>query len=69
MDRSQITVRAGDPLRIQLEHFCRVVQGQEEPAITARDGAESLAVALAVQQSASRRVPASPSELLSGVNA
>jgi len=69
MDRSQITVSAGYPLRIQLEHFCRVVQGQEEPAITARDGAESLAVALAVQQSASRRVPVSPSELLSGVDA
>jgi predicted dehydrogenase len=64
MERSQIAVSAADPLKIQLKHFCRVVLGEEEPAIDARDGAESLAVVLAIQQSASEGKPIAPSHLL-----
>ena len=50
-------VREGDPLRFQLEHFCRVVRGAETPLVDARDGLQSLAVAEAVLESASRGVP------------
>lgn len=40
-----------DPLALQLEHFCRVVRGDEEPLIDAQDATRSLAVALAVLES------------------
>ena len=69
MERTRIAVSAGDPLKIQLEHFCRVLRGEEEPVTNARDAAESLAVCLAVQQSASKGIPIAPSELLSSVEA
>ena len=48
---------AGDPIAIQLEHFCRVIRGEEEPLIDARDGAHSLAAALAVIESIETRAP------------
>lgn len=41
----------------QLEHFCRVVRGEEEPLVDGRDGTRSLAVALAVLRSARHQVP------------
>jgi predicted dehydrogenase len=69
MERTQIAVTSADPLKIQLEHFCRVVRGEDEPVMKARDGAESLAVALAVQQSAAEGKPIAPIELLSLVQA
>ena len=68
MEQSQVNVDMADPLEIQMEHFCRVVAGEEAPIVNARDGAESLAVALAVQESASRGMPVDPSTLLSGAN-
>ena len=61
MERVRIKVDPGDPLQAQLEHFCRVVQGQEEPLLDAVDGAKSLAVALAVQESALKGMPIDPS--------
>ncbi|MBI9083292.1 MAG: Gfo/Idh/MocA family oxidoreductase [Desulfobacterales bacterium] len=67
MERSQIAVGEADPLKVQLEHFCRVVRGEDEPVVNARDGAETLAVALAVQRSASKGIPIDPSELLTGI--
>jgi len=51
MERLHIKVAAADPLKAQLEHFCHVVSGQEKPMVDAQDGANSLAVALAVQES------------------
>ena len=68
MERAQITVEAADPLKIQMEHFCRVVMGQEEPVMDAGDGVKSLAVALAVQKSASEGVPVDPSTLFSVID-
>ena len=43
------------PLITQLEHFCRVVGGEEKPLVDDRDGARSLAVALAVLESTRRQ--------------
>ena len=63
MERLHIEVDAADPLKIQLEHFCRVVRGEEEPLVDARDGARSLAVALAIQESALRGISINPSTL------
>ncbi|MBT3398744.1 MAG: Gfo/Idh/MocA family oxidoreductase, partial [Rhodospirillaceae bacterium] len=47
LERVRIEVAANDPLRAQLEHFRRVVEGQEEPILDAEEGYKSLAVALA----------------------
>lgn len=63
MERSQIAVDPADPLKAQLEHFCHVVQGEEEPVINAQDAVESLAVALAIQQSATKGIPINPAGL------
>ena len=55
---------SGDPLQAQLEHFCRVVQGEEAPILDAEGGAKSLAAALAVQQSALKGMPVAPSTIM-----
>ena len=64
LQRVRIQVDSGDPLQAQLEHFCRVVQGKEEPILDAEGGAKSLAVALAVRQSALKRMPVAPSTIM-----
>ena len=46
-----------DPLISQLEHFCRVIRGEESPLIDGRDGARSLSVVLAVLESIDRQAP------------
>ena len=60
MTRSIHRVEHLDPLVLQLEHFCRVVRGLEEPLIDAADGTRSLAVALAALASAQGQVPVAP---------
>ena len=52
----QAVVRA-NPLTRQLEHFCRVIRGEEEPLADAPDGARSLSVALAVLESIESQAP------------
>ena len=54
---SRCAVAGAPPLVSQLEHFCRVIRGEEEPLVDGRDGARSLAVALAVLESAARQQP------------
>jgi len=66
MERVAVEVESRDPLEAQLQHFCRVIAGEEEPLIDAGDGARSLAVALAVHQSAASGVPVDPSTLRAG---
>ena len=51
------TVEPADPLVLQLNHFCRVMRGEESPLVEAADGARTLAVALAVQESVDRQAP------------
>jgi len=65
LERIHIKVDSGDPLQTQLEHFCRVVEGEEDPKIEAEDGAKSLAVVLAVHESALKGIPINPSTMFS----
>lgn len=48
MRRRRVAVDRGDPLQLQLEHFCDVVRGDAEPMVTARDAVQSLRVTEAV---------------------
>ena len=64
LEKLHIEVNANDPLSSQLEHFRRVVEGEEEPLVDAEDGVKSLAVALAVHESAFKRTPVKPLSLL-----
>lgn len=45
------TVRE-DPLALQIDHLCNVVQGQAEPLVTARDGLNNLRVTEAIARAA-----------------
>ena len=51
MVKSRRKVTQLDPLKSQLEHFCRVVRGEEKPIVDGRDGTRSLAAVLAVLES------------------
>lgn len=52
------------PFTAQLDHFCKVIRGEEQPVITAADGLLTLATTLAIQESSERGQPVSPAELL-----
>ena len=62
LERSSRAVERADPLASQLEHFCRVIRGEERPLVDGRDGARSLSLVLAVLESIERRAPVVPSE-------
>jgi predicted dehydrogenase len=49
-----------DPLRRQIQHFCRVVRREEAPVIDARDGMATLRVVLAALESARAGKPVRP---------
>lgn len=57
LSRTRREVAPADPLVLQLLHFCRVVRGREPPLVDGADGARTLAVALAVQESIDRQAP------------
>ena len=57
LSQARRQVEPADPLDLQLKHFCRVVRGEESPLVDGVDGAHSLAVALAVQESIDRKAP------------
>jgi len=57
LEKSRCEITKSDPLVAQLQHFCRVVRGEELPLIDAREGRRSLAVALAVLESIERQQP------------
>ena len=52
LQTTQQVVEPADPLVRQLEHFCRVIRGQDPSFINAIDGTRSLAVILALLESA-----------------
>ncbi|WP_029917486.1 Gfo/Idh/MocA family protein [Pelobacter seleniigenes] len=52
------------PYTAQLEHFCRVIQGREEPIINAADALLTLATTLSVLESSETGRTVSPRELL-----
>ncbi len=57
MEESRSKVTQVDPLKSQLEHFCRVVRGEEKPIVDGQDGIRSIAVVLAVLKSIQRQDP------------
>lgn len=57
LEKSKRVVCEADPIAIQLRHFCHVIRNEREPLVDARDGARSLAVALAVIESIQTRSP------------
>lgn len=63
MKRSE-EVPWSSPFSAQLEHFCRVIRGEEEPVITAADGLLTLATTLAVKKSSETGRSIKPLELL-----
>ena len=46
-----------DPLISQLEHFCKVIQGKENPISSAIEATRSLYAVLAVQESMTKNIP------------
>lgn len=52
------------PFTAQLEHFCNVIRGKEEPIINAKDGLLTLATTMAVKKSSEIGRPVNPLELL-----
>ena len=61
MAKTHKPVGPGLPLNAQMEHFGRVIRGEEEPRTSGADGARTLAATLAVteaSQSGTTVVPA-----------
>jgi predicted dehydrogenase len=52
MHTTTAPVPRGDPLEIQLDHFCDVIRRRAEPRCAARDGVESLRVTMAIAEAA-----------------
>ena len=61
IEKSVVPASRADSLTLQLAHFCDVVQGTTPPLVDARDGARSLAAALAVLKSIATNAPVRPS--------
>ena len=51
-DTSVVEVERTDPTANQLYHFCAVIRGEAEPMPSAREGLETLRVALAIAEAA-----------------
>ncbi len=41
-----------DPLEQQVDHFCEVIRGRADPAVTVRDGLSNLKVVAAIGEAA-----------------
>lgn len=50
-----LTAPNTDPLARQLDHFCDIIEHRAQPLVTAADAARTLAVTLAIRQSAQSR--------------
>ncbi len=50
--RSTVALQREDPLRLQMDHFIRVIQGEVEPLVSAHDGLQNLLVVEAIAQAA-----------------
>ena len=51
-DVSTVALQREDPLRLQMDHFIRVIQGVDEPLVSAHDGLQNLLVVEAIAQAA-----------------
>ncbi len=60
MLKTQQLTGAGDPLKDQMEHFGRVIRGEELPRTSGEDGAMTLSTTLAIIEAANERKTISP---------
>lgn len=51
-DEAIVTMQRADPLALQMEHFGRVVRGEAEPIVSARDGLQNLRITEAIVEAA-----------------
>ncbi len=51
-ETSVADVTRDDPLRLQIEHFARVIRGEAEPLVSVRDGLQNLKITEAIVQAA-----------------
>jgi len=63
LEQQSQTQPAGNALKAQLEHFCRVIRDKESPLVSGLDGFKTLAVTQAVLESARQNVPVNPGTL------
>ena len=49
---STVALQREDPLRLQMDHFIRVIQGLDAPLVSAHDGLQNLRVVEAIAQAA-----------------
>lgn len=52
ISRKKLLSDAGDPLALQIRHFCEVALVKAEPLVSVREGWKTLKVIAAIQQSA-----------------
>jgi predicted dehydrogenase len=52
LTRERLAYAPQDPLRLQIQQFCKVIRGQEQPLVSGREGLETLRVIEAVKRSA-----------------
>lgn len=69
LERLRRTIAPEDPLALEIRHFCRVVRGEEPPALDARGGLATLASTLAVLAAADSGGPVLPAQLVEGIAA
>jgi predicted dehydrogenase len=63
LEKSTMPVSPANPLVAQLAHFCQVIGGQATPLVSGEDAAKSLAVVLAILDSAETQRPSHPTRL------
>ena len=63
ISREGRVVMPEDAYRRQLRHFCRVIDGQEEPLVSAEDARRSLQVTAAILRSAATGQTVDPAEI------
>ncbi|MHA1189538.1 MAG: Gfo/Idh/MocA family protein [Alphaproteobacteria bacterium] len=52
IDCEDIAARSDDPITVQMDHFCRVIRGLDEPLVTGREAIKTLAVVEAIKAAA-----------------
>ena len=60
MLKTQQLEGAGNPLQDQMEHFGKVIRGEEPPRTSGEDGARTLSTTLAIVKAASKKQTVSP---------
>lgn len=57
LTREHLDIKSRDPYPLQLSHFCRVIQGKEEPRTSGEDALRTLRVVAAINESVATRKP------------